>query len=116
MKDCIFCKIVAGSIPSKKLGESEHLIAISDIQGQAPFHALIIPKVHKSSLNDLDSADRAKFLPEMYSLADELASKSGFREQGYRTVINNQSMAGQTVFHLHMHVLSGAQLKGSFGA
>jgi len=116
MADCIFCKIISGSIPAKKLAESEHAIAIADIQPQAPTHALIIPKRHVATLNDMTATDRRDVLPALYDLAEQLAEEKGFRENGYRTVINNQAEAGQTVFHLHMHVLAGTKLKGGFGA
>ena len=116
MPDCLFCKIVAGGIPAKKLAESESAIAIADIQPQAPLHALIIPKKHVASLNELNDEERRNMLPGLCALADQLAREKNIRESGYRTVINNQSVAGQTVFHLHLHVLGGAQLKGGFGA
>lgn len=116
MADCLFCKIRDGKIPAKKLAESETAFAIADIQPQAPLHALIIPKTHVASLNDMTDADRAAILPELYRLADQLASEKGIRAQGYRTVVNNQAAGGQTVFHLHMHVLGGASMKHGFGS
>src|SRR4051812_48943075 len=114
MSDCLFCKIISGSIPAKKLAEDANAIAIADIQPQAPLHALILPRQHVASLNDMTEADRAKLLPQLYALADKLVDEKGLRARGYRTVINNQSDAGQTVYHLHMHVLAGAAL-GHFG-
>lgn len=116
LADCIFCKIIDGKIPSKKLGETEHAIAIADISPQADFHALILPKRHVASLNDLNDEDRKTIVPKLYELADDLARSLHFREAGYRTVINNQADSGQTVFHLHMHVLGRSKLRGSFGA
>jgi histidine triad (HIT) family protein len=115
MADCIFCKIIAGTIPAKKLAESDAAIAIADIHPQAPLHAVLISKAHVASLNELTSTQRKEILPELYALADRLASEKGLRERGYRTVINNQTDGGQTVFHLHMHVLGGASLKHGFG-
>ena len=114
--DCIFCKILDGKIPSKKLGESANIIAIADITPQAPFHAVLLPRKHVVSLNALTADDRKQILPELYELADALAKSYALMDGGYRTVINNQAVAGQTVFHLHMHVLGGAGLKGGFGA
>ncbi len=114
MQDCIFCKIHAGEAPSRKLGENETMFAIQDIKPHAPFHALIIPKKHVASLNDLSAEDRKKILPSMYDLAEELAVKNGIKERGYRCVINNQSEGGQVVFHLHMHMLGGASLKDNY--
>lgn len=116
MPDCVFCKILDGKIPSKILAESPQVVAIADITPQAPFHALVIPRQHIASLNDLSDTDRSAILPQLYSLADKLAGEKGFRESGYRTVINNQKGAGQTVFHLHMHLLGQADLKHGFGA
>ncbi len=116
MSDCIFCKIIAGTIPGKRLAESETAIAIADISPQAPLHALIIPKKHVASLNDLTADDRREILPALFDLADVLAKDKGLRTSGYRTLINNGESAGQTVFHLHMHVLGGAPMKHGFGA
>lgn len=116
MPDCIFCKIIDGKIPSKKLAESDDAIAIQDITPQASLHALIIPKKHVASLNDLCAEERREILPELYDLADQLVRDNGVRESGYRTVINTGPHAGQTVFHIHMHVLGSDQLKGGFGA
>lgn len=116
MADCIFCKIVQGQIPAKKLAESADAIAIADINPQAPVHALVIPKHHVESLNDMTSDDRRTILPALYELADQLAREKGFHGRGYRTVVNNQADGGQTVFHLHMHVLGGAAMKHGFGS
>lgn len=114
--DCLFCKILEGKIPAKILGESKTAVAIADISPQAPFHALVLPREHVASLNALTDSTRREVLPELYALADSLASEQGFREAGYRTVINNGEGAGQTVHHLHLHVLGNAKLKHGFGA
>lgn len=116
MNDCLFCKILRGEIPAKKLGENEHAIAIADISPQAPFHALILPKRHVAGLNALQRSDRQELLPALYELADELAASQGFLERGYRCVINNLEEGGQTVFHLHMHLLAKAQMRSAFGS
>ena len=114
--ECIFCKIIEGKTAAEKLGENEDAIAISDLSPQAPLHALIISKKHYESLNSLNQSERQMLLPVLYDLADSIASEKGLRDRGYRTVINNQREAGQSVFHLHMHVLAGAQLRGTFGS
>ncbi|HRK02327.1 MAG TPA: HIT domain-containing protein, partial [Oligoflexia bacterium] len=105
--DCIFCKIVAGTIPAKIIEQNEHAMAFLDLQPQAPFHGLVIPKMHVASLNQITPSERRLILPELYEMADQVAIKHGFREDGYRCVINNQALAGQSVFHLHLHVLGG---------
>ncbi len=112
--DCLFCKIISGTIPSEKLFENEQVYAFRDIHPQAPIHILIVPKAHSESLNTLTSENRVAFLPALYEAADQIAVQLKFKENGYRTVVNNQALAGQTVYHLHLHVLSGAPL-GSFG-
>lgn len=116
MRDCLFCKILNGSIPAKIISENENAVAFHDISPQAPFHALIVPRKHVSSLNEMTYDDRDQILPVLFSLADKIAADAGIKERGYRCVINNQPEAGQTVFHLHLHVLGGGNLKGGFGA
>ncbi len=116
MNDCIFCKIISGQLLCEKLGETQNVFAFSDIQPQAPLHALLISKEHVASLNNLTPQKRREILPEMYDLADQIVQDKGLRERGYRTVINNQKEGGQVVFHLHMHVLAGAKLRGHIGA
>ncbi len=113
---CIFCRILKKEIPSAFVKESETAFCIRDMHSQAKEHLLIIPKVHVESLNDLSSTQRGAILPELYRLADEVSQDLGFKEKGYRSVINNQTMAGQSVFHLHLHILGGEPLKGQFGA
>ena len=102
--DCIFCKVVAGEIPSEKLHETENLIVIRDIEPQAPTHLLVIPKEHLSSLNDCGDT---LLLGELLNAAPIMAHKFGIAERGYRVVINTNEEGGQTVFHLHMHILGG---------
>jgi histidine triad (HIT) family protein len=106
MADCLFCRIVAGEIPSKRLHEDDDLIAIADINPQAPLHALIVPKRHIATLNDL-RVDDDGLIGSMIRLAATLAERHGYAERGYRTVFNCNREAGQTVFHLHLHVLGG---------
>ena len=114
--NCIFCRIIRSEIPTSKVIETETVIVIRDIQPQAPHHYLAIPKHHLPSLNDLSANDRKNVLPNLFEIADICAEQLGFKSTGYRTVINNQAQAGQTVFHLHMHILGGTRLRGDFGA
>jgi histidine triad (HIT) family protein len=103
--DCIFCKIVAGTIPSKKLYEDELTYAFPDINPQAPVHALIIPKQHVASLADVD-ANSTAILGHLLEVAKKLANEQKL-ENGYRVVINTGPNGGQTVDHLHLHLLGG---------
>lgn len=106
MSDCLFCKIIGRQIPAKVLYEDDRLIAIEDINPQAALHALIIPKVHISTLNDLTAGHDA-LVGEMTRCAVSLAKARGFSERGFRTVFNTNREAGQSVFHIHLHVLGG---------
>jgi histidine triad (HIT) family protein len=107
--DCLFCKIVAGTIPSSIVYQDEHLIAFKDINPQAPMHVLIVPRRHIATLNDL-SADDDQLVGEMIRRAAALATDQGHAQRGYRTVFNCNAEAGQTVFHIHLHVLAGRSL------
>ncbi|MCA0446207.1 MAG: histidine triad nucleotide-binding protein [Bacteroidetes bacterium] len=102
--NCIFCKIASGEIPSKKLFEDELLFAFYDIQPQAPVHFLIIPKQHFSSLNDI-SKEHSGLAGHLLATAAELAKKTGIDQSGYRVVLNTNDDGGQSVPHLHAHVL-----------
>jgi histidine triad (HIT) family protein len=103
---CIFCKIVAKEIPAKIVAEDEQLMAFSDIQPAADIHLLIIPKVHLTSLNEL-SAQNKHLMADMAVMAQRLACELGVDSSGYRLVINSGKDAGQTVFHLHLHLMAG---------
>ena len=103
---CLFCKIVAGEIPASKVFEDDQLIAFNDINPQAPMHVLVVPKRHLATLNDLAAGDDA-LVGEMVRRAAAIAKENGFDGPGYRTVFNCNAQAGQTVFHLHLHVLGG---------
>jgi histidine triad (HIT) family protein len=107
MTDCLFCRIVAGEIPSTRVAETASALAFRDVSPQAPIHLLVIPKTHVQSLAE---ADDPAMLGELLSLAAEIARKEGLAEGGYRTVINTGTNGGQTVGHLHLHVLGGRQL------
>lgn len=117
MRDnCIFCKIVHGLIPVKPIIENSKAICIHDKNPIAPEHVLIIAKEHFGNLGDLDTLDNETILPEMFNLIDDIVCRLGIINSGYRVVINNGDDAGQTVGHLHMHVIGGAILKNDFGA
>jgi histidine triad (HIT) family protein len=106
--DCIFCKIAGGEIPAKLLHEDERAIAFADIAPQAPTHFLVVPKEHVESLGHTARKD-APLLGHLLAVVAELAAKRGL-EGGYRTVINSGDDGGQTVGHLHIHVLGGRQM------
>lgn len=108
--NCIFCKIVAGEIPAAKIYEDERAVAFRDINPQAPTHALVIPRAHVASLNEA-GADDETLLGHLLLVAARIARDEGHAEGGYRTVINTGPDAGQTVFHVHVHVLGGRDLK-----
>jgi histidine triad (HIT) family protein len=109
MDDCIFCKIVKGEIPSKKIYEDDEFLAFHDITPQAPVHFLIIPKRHIRNIMETESPD-AGLLGRLLLKAQELAREQGCSEKGARFVINCKSDGGQTVDHLHCHVLGGRSL------
>ena len=106
---CIFCKIVAKEIPAKIVLENEHALAFHDLNPQAPTHVLVIPKTHVSGIAEAKETDAAA-LGAVLLLARDVAAKQGLVEGGYRTVINSGKDAGQSVFHLHAHVLGGRSL------
>ena len=104
--DCIFCRIVSGEIPSTRVYEDDVCIAFNDLSPQAPTHILIIPRDHVDSLDKADSAHKES-LGHLLLTASEIAREKGFAENGYRVVINTNADGGQTVFHLHVHLLAG---------
>ena len=106
---CLFCKIIAGEIPSKRIYEDADLIAFEDINPQAPLHCLVVPRRHIATLNDLQPADD-NLVGAMARAAAAIAKQRGVDQPGYRTVFNCNSDAGQTVFHIHLHVLGGRRL------
>jgi histidine triad (HIT) family protein len=104
MSDCIFCKVAAGEIPATVVKRGNGMLAFKDIHPQAPTHLLIIPTTHVGSLND---AKDAKALGELVGFARDLAREAGIATRGYRVVVNTNPDGGQTVFHLHLHLLGG---------
>jgi histidine triad (HIT) family protein len=109
MSDCLFCKIIAGQIPGAIVYQDDTLVAFKDINPQAPMHVLIVPRRHISTLNALQAGDDG-LVGEMVRRAAALAADAGYAERGYRTVFNCNAEAGQTVFHIHLHVLAGRSL------
>lgn len=107
--DCIFCKIIEGSIPSKKVFENDRVLAFQDIQPAAPVHILIIPKKHIPTMNDI-AAEDAELIGELFAVAKEIAKEQGVDEAGYRLINNVNSDGGQVVYHLHIHLLGGKKL------
>ena len=106
---CLFCRIVAGEIPASKVHEDADLVAFNDINPQAPLHVLIVPKRHIATTNDLTTADEA-LVGKLVRAAAAIAAERGYAEPGYRTVFNCNAEAGQTVFHIHLHLLAGRHL------
>ncbi|MEW6334382.1 MAG: histidine triad nucleotide-binding protein [Thermodesulfobacteriota bacterium] len=110
MEECIFCKIIDGSIPSSKVYEDEKVLAFEDIHPMAPVHVIIIPKRHVATLMDVDPEGMAE-IGAMMAAAQEVARRKGVDQRGFRVVINCNKEGGQVVFHLHMHLLAGLRLK-----
>jgi len=109
MSDCLFCKIIADEIPSKKLYEDDEMLAFLDIEPRAPVHFLIIPKKHINNLMDTQPEDSA-LIGRLFFKAQEIAKEQGCEEKGGRFVINTKTNGGQTVNHLHIHFLGGRML------
>ncbi|HET9088714.1 MAG TPA: histidine triad nucleotide-binding protein [Acidimicrobiales bacterium] len=110
MSECVFCKIVAGEIPSTPVAESETALAFYDIAPQAPVHVLVIPKVHITSADEVASS-HGGIVDDLVLLAQKVVEAEGVRESGYRLVINVGADAQMTVAHLHIHVLGGRRLE-----
>lgn len=109
MSDCLFCRIVRREIPAQIIHEDERVIVFKDVNPQAPLHALVVPKRHIPSLNDLTSEDDA-LVGELVRRAAAVGREHGYADRGFRTVFNTNAEAGQTVFHIHLHVLGGRAL------
>jgi histidine triad (HIT) family protein len=108
-KSCLFCRIVADEIPAKKVYTDDHAVAFQDINPQAPVHTLIIPRNHIASLDTMGMEDETT-IGHLLHVAAILAREEGIAETGYRTVVNTGEGAGQSVFHVHVHLLGGRQL------
>jgi histidine triad (HIT) family protein len=107
--DCIFCKIINREIPADIIFENDDVLAFRDLNPQASTHALIIPKKHIATINDI-GPDDAELVGKLYLAAAEISAVEGISEQGYRVVMNCNEAAGQTVFHIHLHLLGGSDM------
>jgi histidine triad (HIT) family protein len=112
--NCIFCKIIAGISPSTILYDDDQVVAFLDIHPAAPVHILIVPRQHIPSINHL-TGDHEILLGHMYTVAKQLALENGITESGYRLIINNGPDARQAVFHLHLHLLGGREMRYPMG-
>ncbi len=112
--DCIFCRIARGELGTEFVAESEHAVAFRDLHPQAPTHVLVVPRHHLAGLRDLGVED-AGLAGELLGLATEVARREGIVDGGYRVLTNDGPDAGQTVFHLHFHVLGGRRLHEPLG-
>ena len=110
--DCLFCKIVVGEIPSERLYEDDEILVFRDINPQAPFHALLIPKIHLATVNDF-RPEHAELAGRLFLVARSLAKEHGL--PGYRVVVNVNAEGGQIIYHVHMHLLGGRQMRGGLG-
>lgn len=110
MNDCIFCKIASGAIPATLLHDSERVIAFRDLNPQGPHHLLIVPKRHIATINDLTPADAA-LTGELIDVARQLAAELDIAEKGYRLVFNCNADGGQSVYHIHLHLIGGRGMR-----
>lgn len=106
-ESCLFCRLVRGEIPAQIVAETDDCVAFHDVNPQAPLHVLVIPRDHVTSLNEASDAAQ---IGRLSLLAAEIARREGYAESGYRTVVNTGGAAGQTVFHVHLHLLAGRDL------
>jgi histidine triad (HIT) family protein len=109
MDSCLFCRIAKKELPAKMAHEDDRVVAFHDINPQAPVHVLIVPRKHIATLNDVAAGD-GELIAHMFSIARKIAEQSGVAQTGYRTVFNVGADTGQTVFHLHLHVIGGRKL------
>lgn len=106
-EDCLFCRIIAGEVASERLHETDDVVVIRDTHPQAPVHLLVLPREHVATLNDASP----HLVAALYEAAKEVAQDGGFADTGYRTVINVHRQGGQTVWHLHLHVMAGRAMR-----
>jgi histidine triad (HIT) family protein len=114
MTDCIFCKIIAGEIPSPHIYNDEQVTAFADIHPVAPTHVLIVPNEHIPSNNDLEAKHEA-LVGHLFTVAAKLAEQEGIAQSGYRLIVNNGPDAGQEVFHYHLHLIGGHKMRYPMG-
>lgn len=110
MTDCIFCKIISGEIPSTNVYRDEQVTAFRDLNPAAPTYILLVPNKHIDSINVLTNSDE-QLIGHLFTAAKQLAAQEGIADDGYRLIINTNAQAGQTVFHIHLHLLGGKQMK-----
>jgi histidine triad (HIT) family protein len=109
MSDCLFCKIIDQTIPAKIVHSDERAVAFVDINPAAPMHVLVVPRKHIATINDISAEDEAE-MGYLYRVAAQVARQQGLAERGYRTIMNCNEEAGQSVFHVHLHVIGGKHL------
>jgi histidine triad (HIT) family protein len=114
MTDCVFCKIITGDIPSTNVFRDEQVTAFRDLNPAAPTHILLVPNKHIDSVNTLTN-DNEQLIGHLFMVAKQIAAQEGIAEGGYRLIINTNAHAGQTVFHIHLHLLGGAPMKHPMG-
>lgn len=114
MSDCIFCKIITGDIPSTNVYSDKQITAFRDLNPAAPTHILIVPNRHIDSINLITHEDE-QIIGHLFVAAKHLAAREGIAESGYRLIINTNADAGQTIFHIHLHLLGGAPMKHPMG-
>jgi histidine triad (HIT) family protein len=114
MTDCLFCKIIHGEIPSTNVYKDDQVTAFRDIHPAAPTHILIVPNKHIDSVNTM-TADDEQLIGHLFTAAKDLAAREKISEGGYRLIMNTNAHAGQTIFHIHLHLLGGAPLKYPMG-
>jgi histidine triad (HIT) family protein len=114
MRDCIFCRIVAGEAPSERLYQDEQITAFRDIHPVAPVHVLVVPNRHIASVNELSEADEA-LVGRMFTIVRQLAEQEGIQESGYRLIVNTGAHGGQVVHHLHLHLIGGQRMRHPMG-
>ncbi|MEL7024795.1 MAG: histidine triad nucleotide-binding protein [Pseudomonadota bacterium] len=112
--DCLFCEIIAGRIPCDKIFENEYVLGFRDINPQAPVHVLFVPKPHIATVNDIQDS-QAELVGQLFLAARDFAKSEAFADDGFRLIINCNENGGQTVYHLHMHLLAGAKMPMGFG-
>jgi histidine triad (HIT) family protein len=109
MSDCIFCKIIDKKIPARIIYEDEHALAFEDVNPQAPVHTLVIPRKHIPTLLDIKEEDN-NLIGHLVKVANKIANDKGIAERGFRVVANCNPESGQTVYHIHLHILGGRQM------
>ncbi len=114
MTDCVFCKIIATEIPGEIVFRDQQATAFRDLRPAAPTHILIVPNKHIASVNQLEAGDEA-LIGHLFLAAKQIAAQKGIDKSGYRLIVNTNADAGQTVFHIHLHLLGGTRLGGLAG-